>query len=480
MKYSVENGVHIVEVPATDVRITMVDTAKKTAAEKNYCNAGFFAGFSENGQAFTLPVGHIVCDYAATNEWTKHYCEERGSFDGDKFTFDASKWSYNNPFCGKAISTLIIKDGEASIVDTVALPSCDYAISGVPIMRNGEDVKFATYVKGQGWGGSSLYATWHIFVGVRDAHNLCIVCMKTTTSNMIKTAEAFKKFKALGFIDVIKLDGGGSTYFNANGETVSTSENRRINSIISFVDKEEPPLTDREKVVSIMQSWLGKKESDGSFKGIIDLYNAHTPLARGYKVKYTDEWCATTVSAAFIKAGLTDIAPTECSCAKMIELHKALGQWIEDDSYIPSPGDVLMYDWGDDGKNDNKGNPDHVGIVEKVVGQTITVIEGNINSAVGRRNLAVNGRYIRGYCVPNYPKEASTGGNISLPTLKNGSKGDSVKALQILLNGFGYSCGTADGIWGSKTQAAVIKFQKVNGLTQDGIVGNETWSALLL
>ena len=52
----------------------------------------------------------------------------------------------------------------------------------------------------------------------------------------------------------------------------------------------------RQKVVSIMESWVGWSESNGKFKKIIDIYNNHKPLPRGYKVKYTDEWCATTVS----------------------------------------------------------------------------------------------------------------------------------------------------------------------------------------
>ena len=43
-----------------------------------------------------------------------------------------------------------------------------------------------------------------------------------------------------------------------------------------------------------------------------------------------------------------------------------------------------------------------MGIVEKVEGSTITVIEGNKNDAVARRKLQVNGRYIRGYGLPKY------------------------------------------------------------------------------
>lgn len=161
----------------------------------------------------------------------------------------------------------------------------------------------------------------------------------------------------------------------------------------------------RAKVVSIAQSYIGCKESDGSHKKIIDLYNSHKPLARGYAVKYTDAWCSTFASAVAIAAGLTGIIPTECGCEKHIALFKALGSWQENDAYVPAPGDYIFYDW-QDGTNyattDNTGAADHVGIVEKVSGQTITVIEGNYSNAVKRRTLAVNGRYIRGYGVPKY------------------------------------------------------------------------------
>lgn len=62
-------------------------------------------------------------------------------------------------------------------------------------------------------------------------------------------------------------------------------------------------------------------------------------------------------------------------------------------------------------------------------------------------------------------------------TVKNGSKGSDVTALQNALNKKGYSL-TADGTFGAKTEEAVKDFQKKNGLTVDGIVGAKTWSAL--
>ena len=158
----------------------------------------------------------------------------------------------------------------------------------------------------------------------------------------------------------------------------------------------------RSSVVNQAKAWLGKKESNGSHKEIIDIYNDHKPLARGYKMKYTDSWCAAFVSAVAIKCGYTAIIPTECGCGQMIELFKGLGEWQENDAYKPSAGDVIFYDWDDSGSGDNTGWPDHVGIVEKVSGNTITVIEGNKGDAVARREIQANGVTIRGYGVPKY------------------------------------------------------------------------------
>lgn len=161
----------------------------------------------------------------------------------------------------------------------------------------------------------------------------------------------------------------------------------------------------REDIVKQAESWIGRKESDGSHKFIIDTYNEHKPLARGYKVKYTDAWCATFVSAVAIAQGATAIIPTECGCGQMIELFKSLGCWVETDSYVPSPGDVIFYDWDDNGSGENKGYPEHVGIVQKVSGSALYVIEGNYGDSVKVRRLAVNGKYIRGYGIPKYSKK---------------------------------------------------------------------------
>lgn len=170
----------------------------------------------------------------------------------------------------------------------------------------------------------------------------------------------------------------------------------------------------REDIIKTAEKYIGCKESNGTHKKIIDRYNAHKPLARGYKVKYSDAWCATFGSAVAIECNATHIIPTECGCDHQIALFKKLGEWVENDAYIPVGGEYIFYDWDDSGKGDNKGDVEHVGIVQKVVGNVIYVIEGNYSNSVKVRQLAVNGKYIRGYGVPKYdvkptsaPKESS-------------------------------------------------------------------------
>ncbi len=227
--------------------------------------------------------------------------------------------------------------------------------------------------------------------------------------------------------------GYGQIYYNryAKGDTMTEQEARA-------------------KVVSIAQSYIGCKESDGSHKKIIDLYNSHKPLARGYAVKYTDAWCSTFASAVAIAAGLTDIIPTECGCEKHIALFKALGSWQENDAYVPAPGDYIFYDWNDSGVGDCTGAADHVGIVEKVSGQTITVIEGNYSNAVKRRTLAVNGRYIRGYGVPKYGSGTASAApaapaQTAKPTVTEKKAADAARSLDKTLAGT-YAVNAASGL----------------------------------
>ena len=245
----------------------------------------------------------------------------------------------------------------------------------------------------------------------------------------------------------------------------------------------------REYVVYLAQSYIGCKESDGSHKKIVDLYNSHKPLARGYTLKYTDSWCSGFASAIAIKAGLTDIIPTEVGCEKHVQLFKnhPISKWEEDGTKAPEPGDYIFYNW-DKSSQPNDGSADHVGIVERVNNNVITTIEGNYSDSVKRRTLIVGAGNIRGYGRPAYwtlktmppSYERDTSATSTTALLKRGDRNDAVRALQNNLISLGYSCGSAgaDGDFGPGTEAAVRSFQSKNGLTVDGIAGPATLTAI--
>lgn len=76
------------------------------------------------------------------------------------------------------------------------------------------------------------------------------------------------------------------------------------------------------------------------------------------------------------------------------------------------------------------------------------------------------------FCAVVFPQNAEAA------ALKVGSKGDTVKTVQSKLKRWGYYDGAVDGIFGKQTEAAVRRFQKANGLSADGIVGEKTAKAL--
>lgn len=74
-----------------------------------------------------------------------------------------------------------------------------------------------------------------------------------------------------------------------------------------------------------------------------------------------------------------------------------------------------------------------------------------------------------------------TFGKVHIPfkqTLKIGAKNVDVGIVQYKLKMLGYDVGTADMIYGGKTELSVRKFQSNNGLSADGVVGEKTWNKL--
>ncbi|MEU2614705.1 L,D-transpeptidase family protein [Micromonospora sp. NPDC007271] len=80
--------------------------------------------------------------------------------------------------------------------------------------------------------------------------------------------------------------------------------------------------------------------------------------------------------------------------------------------------------------------------------------------------------------VTGAPTAVTVAATASQPVLRQGAKGAAVTTLQRRLTALHYDVGGVDGVFGSSTFHAVVAFQKVNGLTRDGIVGSRTWAAL--
>lgn len=224
----------------------------------------------------------------------------------------------------------------------------------------------------------------------------------------------------------------------------------------------------------------------------IDLANAQGTNAGGKKYwswwgyKSRVAWCQIWVSWIMEKAGVPlAVYGKYENCQYAIGQMKAKGIW-HPNGYRPKPGDIAYYDWGYDGASD------HVGIVVKVSGDTVTVREGNKNDAVGNRVIAYNHKQITGYASPHYPgdEETETEGEcrVKLKRLVKGSRGNQVKTVQRILNALGHKGKdgkklTVDGELGENTMHAVAAFQKaagVNVTTGYGkAVSNKTWKALL-
>lgn len=138
--------------------------------------------------------------------------------------------------------------------------------------------------------------------------------------------------------------------------------------------------------INIAKQFIGAREGGVTHHHIIDGYNTLRPLPRGYKVTYTDAWCAPFVSYVLLLAGY-DKTKLECSAQR---LSKNLGGYVKQGRR----NDIIFYDWQSDGWID------HVGIIESYdeKTKTYTVIEGNYHNSVGCRKIKANATCIKSIC----------------------------------------------------------------------------------
>ena len=218
---------------ADDFSIEYCDRKKKNIPEDRYINGGFFGNYkSASGSLFTLPVGNLVCDIGGVDPAAEKYIKPYIS--GGKLRIGCDN-NASAQYHGRKVSTLVkTRSGKVYVADLSAPPSdAIYAISGVPTVRNGDDVDYYNYVKAQGWDESCMYATYRNWLGIRDGE-IWVISGKTYTKNYIYGMEFWKKIRSEGFSDIICLDGGGSYVRKTSAGKYATVENRRINNYITY------------------------------------------------------------------------------------------------------------------------------------------------------------------------------------------------------------------------------------------------------
>lgn len=237
------------------------------------------------------------------------------------------------------------------------------------------------------------------------------------------------------------------------------------------------------QVLALAKGQLGTKESPAGSNNV--LYNTEfygKPVSGDYP------WCCVFVWWLFKKLNASSLfcgGAKIASCTAVMRYAKNHGLWVTS-GY--KPGDLILYNW--DGK---KNECHHIGILEGTGKGTVICIEGNTsmtnqdnggNVMRRTRNLGV----VVGAYRPNYvtlvnnasvSKKETEKVDVSVPVLRQGMKGKSVRALQSLLNGYGYNCGKVDGSFGPATSTAFKKYQKENGLSVDEVCGPASWAKLL-
>ena len=218
---------------ADDFSIEYCDRKKKNIPEDRYINGGFFGNYkSAAGSLFTLPVGNLVCDIGGVDPAAEKYIKPY--IIGGKLRIGCDN-NASAQYHGRKVSTLVkTRSGKVYVADLSAPPSdAIYAISGVPTVRNGDDVDYYNYVKAQGWDESCMYATYRNWLGIRDGE-IWVISGKTSTRNYIYGMEFWRKINGEGFSDIICLDGGGSYVRKTAAGKYATVENRRINNYITY------------------------------------------------------------------------------------------------------------------------------------------------------------------------------------------------------------------------------------------------------
>lgn len=244
----------------------------------------------------------------------------------------------------------------------------------------------------------------------------------------------------------------------------------------------------KEKVVSVARAEVGYHEGANNYTKYADDPNV-IKLYGGSKQNLA--WCGTFANWVYMKAFGYSIGSRltyggSAACANAAQLYKNNGAFVR----TPQLADQAFY-YVNNGIN-------HTGIVVDIQDRAFYAVEGNYSDKVSLVRHNIYGSDVAGFGRPNWQIVSSTGETdsstvpstdtakpvedehkLTLPLLSYGSTGTAVALLQSLLTMWGFECGKIDGEFGALTQAAVNRFQQWAKLIVDGIVGSQTWMALM-
>lgn len=226
--------------------------------------------------------------------------------------------------------------------------------------------------------------------------------MTITEEKTVILKEIFWKMNELSYYVADELDDNGNTkkmlYININSKTVeemineyalNNEQKKQLNELLD--DKYESLWSNvvygnsngNSNVVDVALSQVGNKGGE--------------PYWRWYGFNSRIEWCAVFVSWVYNQVGELNIAvPKFSTChTQGVPWFKTLGLW-KDKGYVPKAGDVIFFDWEQD------GHVDHVGIVETSDGKEVYTIEGNSRDEVKRKKYKIDSKYIYGYGIPKH------------------------------------------------------------------------------
>lgn len=248
----------------------------------------------------------------------------------------------------------------------------------------------------------------------------------------------------------------------------------------------------KKRIVSLANSEIGYREGANNWNKYAEDPQIHK-LYGWYP--QNQPYCDIFVDWLFISCFGYDLASAmtyqytgkgSAACATSANYYMSHNAWFD----RPQVGDQVFFNVS--------GGINHTGIVTDVGMGAIVTVEGNSSDMVARRTYDIKSPAIAGYGRPkwsvleNYdpPEEEPEPEpepkpvvmvKIELPQITEGDISDSVKAAQALLDCWGFPCGScgADGEYGPDTKRAITRFQKYRRLEQDGVIGPDTWSALL-